>query len=702
MNAEEKDRIRECIRRADALAFWREVRVVREARSTQDELKKAAPTDAPAPQLLLALRQSAGRGTQGRPWHSPEGGLWLSALLSVREETAPWLGFAGVLAMARALEALSPLRPSVKWPNDLLVEDRKAGGVLLERWPAPYAEPSSPLRETGSVRSPANPARAVLGLGLNVNLTETDFPPALCESATSLRLATGRTWPLGEVAALVAQELALLLRELEEEGPGLLLPAIESRLAWRGERVVLREGAQAHCGRIDGLDSDGALRLMDAAGNATSHRSGRCERMAAPAETERPGQKPRAKGGRLVPLLLLGLALGGMSAQADILYLKDGTAIEGRVTAVPQGYRIQTRTGKFVVPEARVAQWLRKPLPEEEYLQRKAAAGEDDLEAQFALALWCRAHALEKEADFHFRRVFALEPDHAAARRAAGYVSYEGRWLTREAYMEAKGFARYGRQWLPREEADLRLSIDRAKADLEQIRASVWKILERIEKEPESLRLPEDAEELSRLGAEEIGLQTHLCQNKVTVMRLRMEAQKPGGKLSHEENIRLANFQNELILSQQSDLLSPFSQSLYSPLPQVRAVAIHALGLIPDSFAAALLIRRIPYELAPWHLERIAQVLAKHPKRTTVLQNLVGTLIYEPHARARERLRYAIEVLADPAVLPLLIEQADYAPLEEGERASERAAPSAGTGAAMPGNAATMNDPQGTFDFTKP
>jgi len=136
--------------------------------STMDRLHELAEQGAPAGTAVVAEAQTGGRGSRGRPWHSPPGGLWLSVLyrppasggmelLSLR---------LGLLAAA-ALEAPAPgIRVMLKWPNDLMLHDRKLGGILCEaRWQG------------------ESPGWIVAGVGLNVT---NPIPDDLRHTATAL------------------------------------------------------------------------------------------------------------------------------------------------------------------------------------------------------------------------------------------------------------------------------------------------------------------------------------------------------------------------------------------------------------------------------------------------------------------------------------------------------------------------------------
>jgi len=204
--------------------------------STNDRACDLARSGAPPFTVVVAERQTAGRGRSGARWHSPPGaGLWISVLLPGAGPVPPHLPLLVGLAAARAAEGVCPdLNVGLKWPNDLEVEGRKAGGVLCER-----AE--------GCV---------VVGLGLNVRQRPEEFPEELTGRAVSLETAAGRPVSRGALASALLAEL----RRAEEAQVGPLPEAVRAELA---RRDVLRDRSvvsqQVGAGVARGIDVDGAL-----------------------------------------------------------------------------------------------------------------------------------------------------------------------------------------------------------------------------------------------------------------------------------------------------------------------------------------------------------------------------------------------------------------------------------------------------------
>lgn len=162
------------------------------AASTNDLAWAAAVAGAPEGAAFFAEEQTGGRGRCGHTWHSPRGGLWMSVVLRPRVPLDRLLlvTAVGALGVADAVDELGGLASRIRFPNDIVVDDRKISGTLVE------------VRLIG----PA-PDLAVMGVGLNVNLERADFPKDLRPISTSLRIETGRAIDLHAAARAVLTAL---------------------------------------------------------------------------------------------------------------------------------------------------------------------------------------------------------------------------------------------------------------------------------------------------------------------------------------------------------------------------------------------------------------------------------------------------------------------------------------------------------------
>jgi BirA family biotin operon repressor/biotin-[acetyl-CoA-carboxylase] ligase len=216
------------------------VEVVEEAPSTNALVADRARSGAGEGLVVVAEHQTAGRGRLDRTWETPaRAALTVSVLLTPRAPAAewPWLplltGYAAALALRRlGAEAV------LKWPNDVLVEDRKVGGILTER-----------------IDTPGGPA-VVVGVGLNVDQTRAELPHAAATSLVLEGVAVDRT-------ALLGALLERLRTEYDAFGRG-ELAALRSAYAGacatvgREVRVELPTG-EPLTGRAVGIDEGGRL-----------------------------------------------------------------------------------------------------------------------------------------------------------------------------------------------------------------------------------------------------------------------------------------------------------------------------------------------------------------------------------------------------------------------------------------------------------
>ncbi len=230
--------------------------------STNTRALKLAEDGAPAGTIVLADEQTAGRGVAARLWHSPKGvGLYLSLVLRPKRLANPLLlPILAGLAVARAIERLLGSVPvGVKWPNDLIVSDRKAGGVLSEAaW-------------SGSV-----PRHVVLGVGINVHQKRVDFPPALRDVAVSLDMAAGRSVSRLALADLIVTEVEGRCVN-PPEGLDREFLRLFDEYDWLRDRrcAVMQAGAAPIQGTAVGVAPDGALLFRPDGGALERVTSGR-------------------------------------------------------------------------------------------------------------------------------------------------------------------------------------------------------------------------------------------------------------------------------------------------------------------------------------------------------------------------------------------------------------------------------------------
>ncbi len=229
-----------------------------ELASTNDLAKELAAKGAPEGTLVVAEAQSRGRGRLGRQWESPPGaGLYVSLLLRpvLPPTEMPQITLTTAVAVARAVTRVTGVVPGIKWPNDLLLDGKKLGGILTEM-----------ETESEQIR------HLVVGLGLNVN--NPAFPPELAAIATSLALATGRSHSRVRLLQAWLEEFEELYgRFLARDFAG-ILEEWRSLAVTLGQQVIVRQGPLTICGQALEVASDGALLVETASGEVVRVTSG--------------------------------------------------------------------------------------------------------------------------------------------------------------------------------------------------------------------------------------------------------------------------------------------------------------------------------------------------------------------------------------------------------------------------------------------
>jgi BirA family biotin operon repressor/biotin-[acetyl-CoA-carboxylase] ligase len=220
--------------------------------STNSAAMLAAQSGAAEGSIFLAERQTEGRGRGGNSWHSEAGALMFSVIL--RPQVSPneilILSLATGLAVSAALEEVCGIATDLRWPNDILLGEKKLGGILCEL-----------NIDAGRVR------HAVIGVGLNVN--QPGFPEGIRDVATSLFQETGKSWPRVELLAALLRSLEREYRQMQHAPADAMRDCItrfEQRSSYaRGKRVRVVEG-EGFEGITEGLDARGFLRVKTAGG----------------------------------------------------------------------------------------------------------------------------------------------------------------------------------------------------------------------------------------------------------------------------------------------------------------------------------------------------------------------------------------------------------------------------------------------------
>ena len=212
--------------------------------STNAESLRAIDRGQTAPFVILAERQLAGRGRRGRKWVSPFAeNIYYSLVLRMDGGMRQLEGLSRVvgLAVLSALREMGIERAGLKWPNDVLVGNKKIAGILLEL-----------------VGDPADVCHLVIGIGINANMrvaSEVD------QAWTSVFLESGKAINRNSLVSSLNQSLLTYLKRHESSGFAAIQAEWESNHLWQGREVSLIAGVHQVDGTVMGIDQQGALRL---------------------------------------------------------------------------------------------------------------------------------------------------------------------------------------------------------------------------------------------------------------------------------------------------------------------------------------------------------------------------------------------------------------------------------------------------------
>jgi BirA family transcriptional regulator, biotin operon repressor / biotin---[acetyl-CoA-carboxylase] ligase len=220
--------------------------------STNREAVQLAQAEVEHGTVVVADSQTAGRGRLSRTWFSPPGAnLYCSIILRTARpserltEWLSWLPLISALAAAEAIEQVSSIHVSVKWPNDLLISERKVGGILCE----------------SGTRIRSDPFQ-IIGIGINVNVDHDDWPTELRDSATSIWQERKIVVDRNRLLAQLLLEFEQCLDELVVHGTDRIVLAYYQRCSTIGHMVRATLGnGDIVVGLAEGIGQDGSLRV---------------------------------------------------------------------------------------------------------------------------------------------------------------------------------------------------------------------------------------------------------------------------------------------------------------------------------------------------------------------------------------------------------------------------------------------------------
>jgi len=229
--------------------------------STNSEAERHLAAGSATPLVILAREQTQGRGRRGRTWHSPAAGnLYSTFVFRPKLEPARlqdftlWMG----LNICELVANFCKLEPGLKWPNDLLISGRKAGGMLTEA-----------RIDSDQVHD------LVFGLGLNLNARAEDLPRDLRATAISLAEAAGAPVDVNRfAAALITRVFSAYSRFVENDYRAKFAELWARFDVLRGQPVTVTQGTQVVTGTATGIDDEGSLIVRTSAGKTERFRAG--------------------------------------------------------------------------------------------------------------------------------------------------------------------------------------------------------------------------------------------------------------------------------------------------------------------------------------------------------------------------------------------------------------------------------------------
>lgn len=244
---------------------WLGKRIIhkRSVTSTQIIAHELAQKGAEHGTVVIADEQTEGRGRMRRPWDSKNAdGIWLSIILrpKIPPFLAPQLTLLTATVLADLLKDETKIIPKIKWPNDLLIEERKVSGILTEM----QAEQDQVLY-------------VIIGIGINVNQKMSDFKESVQQRATSLYEETGQTWSRRQLIQQLLLKFEHSFAAYLGEGFANVKQKWESYGFRMNEKINIKTINKSFASTFLGIAEDGALLIKGASGEPEKLYSGEIE-----------------------------------------------------------------------------------------------------------------------------------------------------------------------------------------------------------------------------------------------------------------------------------------------------------------------------------------------------------------------------------------------------------------------------------------
>jgi BirA family transcriptional regulator, biotin operon repressor / biotin---[acetyl-CoA-carboxylase] ligase len=232
--------------------FGKEIEQYGHVSSTNDIAREAGERGAAEGTLIIAQSQEQGRGRHRRQWFSPAGGLWFSLVLRPDTKNLQSLPLIMGASLSRVIEEFTGLNALFQWPNDVFIDNKKIGGILLE-----------------SRFSGEKPVYIIAGFGINVNFSVTELGESLAAITTSLQDELGKPISLNRLLSAILARLEADYIDFLKNGPAVLIEKYKNRCLTIGRRVRVAEKTGGEfSGKAVDLTSDGGLEVALDDGNS--------------------------------------------------------------------------------------------------------------------------------------------------------------------------------------------------------------------------------------------------------------------------------------------------------------------------------------------------------------------------------------------------------------------------------------------------
>ncbi|MGZ7117303.1 MAG: biotin--[acetyl-CoA-carboxylase] ligase [Methanobacterium sp.] len=239
----------------------KEIHYFREVDSTNEVAKTLAEEGAPEGTVVIAERQRKGKGRGGKPWISPIGGAWMSIIL--RPDTlpmnAPQLTFTAGVAAAKTIKGEYGLDVGIKWPNDILIENKKVCGILTEI-----------STEKDSIDY------IIAGIGIDANVDLDSIPPELRDETTSLKMELEEEIPRMILVRKYLENFEVMYNQFNQGNFKKILQKWRKYSKTIGSNVEIRKGTEIIQGEAVGVNKEGILILELKDGTLRKIISGEC------------------------------------------------------------------------------------------------------------------------------------------------------------------------------------------------------------------------------------------------------------------------------------------------------------------------------------------------------------------------------------------------------------------------------------------